>query len=635
MHRTPSISQRLKCQPADAHSPYSDKVFLPPSFLSALLDSEGGGMQELPSPITVRIAPSNVCCGVRGFDAEEGTVRIPAGMLEQINNNGMSGDSSNSTLVTVEYVRLEKGEFARLRSFGSEKNKEKSQNEEVGNLRGLLESHMRSNLTVLFLGEIVRFPVGGRREPLSFEVVALEPASAVDIIDVDLAVDIVDSGQSTRISGGGASDASFSANDKLALDAPQPLGIEVTSGATHVMTLLIPPQADAVDIVLECDPGHDASLVASCLLRDVSEIDNDWSDCSAPSHSRKELRVERSQLPNAACAIYVGVVVAADSTTEPVFKGTVSAVSAKRAQSSGADITEPEDGVNGSSLFCANCRTSVPKANFDMHSLFCQRHNTRCEGCGAVLKRNSAEAANHWHCAVCSEPGVVGDEAKHNRLHHTLCVCACGGNEEASFESVIEMAEHRRTDCALRLIECRYCKLGVAQGPPAESAEARMLGMREHEWSCGSRTITCARCNAYVRIQHVATHMQMHDFQDRQRRANMIHCANKRCDRERAAGNPLGLCAACYGPLYSNAWDPGHQKLLKRLTRMLFAQITQGCGKGGCTNREYCAAGLSESEAAARIVPIVRAYAPLANLTAAGGRPNIDYDSIDLRLCSV
>ncbi|KAJ2763248.1 hypothetical protein H4S06_000198 [Coemansia sp. BCRC 34490] len=632
MHRTRGISQRLKCQPADTHSPFSDKVFLPPSFLSALLDSEGGGMQELPSPITVRIAPSNACCGVRGFDAEEGTVRVPAGMLEQIDNDGAGGDNSNS-MVTVEHVRLEKGEFARLRSLESEKNKERGQNEEVGNLRGLLESHMRSNLTVLFLGEIVRFPVGGRREPLSFEVVALEPASAVDIIDVDLTVDIVDSGQSTQIGGS----ASASASDKLALDAPQPLDIEVASGATHMMPLLIPPQADAVDIVLECNPGHDASLVASRLLRDVSEIDNDWSDCSAPSQSRKDLRVERTQLPDAACTIYVGVVVAAaDATTAPAFKGKVSAVSAKRAQSSDADVSEPEDGIDGSSLVCANCRTSVPKANYDMHSLFCQRHNTRCEGCGAVLKRNSAEAASHWHCAVCSEPGVVGDEAKHNRLHHTPCVCACGGgSEEASFESALEMAEHRRTDCALRLIECRYCRLGVAQGPHAGSAEARMLGMREHEWSCGSRTITCARCNAYVRIQHVATHMQMHDFQDRQRRANMVHCANKRCDRERAAGNPLGLCAACYGPLYSNAWDPGYQKLLKRLTRMLFAQITQGCGKGGCTNREYCAAGLSESEAAARIVPIVRAYAPLANPAAAGGRPNIDYDSIDLRLCGV
>ncbi|KAJ1795948.1 hypothetical protein LPJ59_004044 [Coemansia sp. RSA 2399] len=615
--RPDSLSQRLNCRAADAHGPYSDKVYLPASFLSSLLAKFS--LEELPSPITVRIAGKGtaVYCGVREFSSEEGYVGIPTGLLEQV---APTAENKDGGVVSVEFVQLEKGKLAELRVLDVE---------EVGNMRALFETHMRNNLTVLFVGETVRFPVGGRRKPLSFEVVSLEPDSAaVDIIQTDLTLKIIGGGNQSI----GKSDAS---GGVLVVDddGAQPLAIEVASGATHVLTLHVPAETTAVDVVLECSPGNDASLVASQIVHDVSEIDNDWNDYSAPSQMRKELHIERTnqqqqqqqKLPDGAFNIYVGVI--ADRASSTGFRGTISATSSRNEQPTGAEKSTPED----STRICPNCKTDVPKGNYDMHTLFCERHNYRCDGCGSVLKRNSDEAKSHWHCDLCHAPGVLGDETKHARLFHTPCTCTCEGDER-EYGSISELAEHRRSDCADRLIECRFCKIAMPQGPETASHEARMLGLRSHEWNCGNRAIACARCSSYVRIQHVAAHMRIHEHDDREKRANMIHCANKMCDRERAKGNPLGLCAMCYGPLYSNAWDPGHQKLLARLTRLLFTQMTQGCGNPECKNRGmYCTTGLTQSEAAAKIVPIVRAYAPLAS---DAERSRIDYDNIDLRLCS-
>ncbi|KAI9500370.1 hypothetical protein BX070DRAFT_196171 [Coemansia spiralis] len=116
-------------------------------------------------------------------------------------------------------------------------------------------------------------------------------------------------------------------------------------------------------------------------------------------------------------------------------------------------------------------------------------------------------------------------------------------------------------------------------------------------------------------------------------------CSNKECGRERNNGNPLGLCSVCFGPLYASGYDPDYQKLLKRLTRTLFAQLTVGCGKSRCHNRD-CATGvgnvvaggqrLSQSEAAAKIVPVIKAFAPLST----SARVKIEYDNIDLHLCT-
>ncbi|PIA16413.1 hypothetical protein COEREDRAFT_42902, partial [Coemansia reversa NRRL 1564] len=115
-------------------------------------------------------------CGVREFSCEEGEVAIPGWIMQ--NAGLMEGDS-----VSVEFVRPKKGTFAVLQA-------QDMAAQSVGDLRALLESHMRTRLTVLSLGQEFQVPVGGMDKPVVFSVSALEPMDAVDIVDTDLSVDI-------------------------------------------------------------------------------------------------------------------------------------------------------------------------------------------------------------------------------------------------------------------------------------------------------------------------------------------------------------------------------------------------------------------------------------------------------------
>ncbi|KAJ2825218.1 hypothetical protein FBU31_003779 [Coemansia sp. 'formosensis'] len=133
----------------------------------------------------------------------------------------------------------------------------------------------------------------------------------------------------------------------------------------------------------------------------------------------------------------------------------------------------------------------------------------------------------------------------------------------------------------------------------------------------------------------------MHQMKEQVARENMVPCANKECSKERAT-NPLGLCTSCFGPFYTGQHDPDNHKLLKRLARTLHTQLTRGCGSQRCRN-PMCATGLqnigvdnvstvsplSQTEAAALMVPILKAYTSISTPS----RPSIDYAKIDLHLC--
>ncbi|KAJ2558048.1 hypothetical protein EV175_000988 [Coemansia sp. RSA 1933] len=626
MQRAEFLSQRLNCHAADTYGPDSDKVFLPASFLKHLVAKYTEA--HMPYPLTVRIpsrAPGakTVYCGVRDFDSEEGRIGLPTSLLEQLPT------ASDNAVVTVEHVVLEKGTQATFKVLHSDDRKQSG----GGDLRNYLERHLTKHLTVLFVGEIIRLRVPGWNEPLMFEITWLDGQNAVDIIDTDLTVDIIDDKDQSIIGGNSKTES----GGNLAIDAV-PLDIEIAPGTTRVFTLHIPAMTSAANVLLECQPGgSDASLVASRLVHDVSEIDNDWSDYSAPSNMRKELHISRthSQLrsTDGAVNIYVGIIADAADAAPSVsagFKGSISVLSSQDEPEidtvSGNGSTHNED-----ALLCSNCNAGISKGNFEMHRLVCERHNYRCEGCNSVLRRNSDEARNHWHCDLCHIPGSLGDEEKHVRLFHTPCKCTCD-NGELEFDSAAELVKHRRTDCADRLIECRFCRSSCPQGPPDDNLTAKLEGLRQHEWGCGNRTIACAQCSKRVAIRLVVAHMQAHKRDADIRLASRVSCANKLCDGERSSGNPLGLCAMCYGPLYASIYDPGYMKLLRRLRRLLYLQMARGCGNTTCSNRGlYCATGLSDAEINAKADIIIDAYTPLVRNTE-GTQPTV-FDDIDLHIC--
>ncbi|KAJ2161031.1 hypothetical protein GGF46_001778 [Coemansia sp. RSA 552] len=656
------FSRVLSCQPANAtpETTYSDKVFLPQSFLSSLLDrrnrappggsgaarsarrqqqplqhsddfdaSSIGDADQLPSPLIFRlvrrgaVAPGGskhtpVFCGVREFSADEGCVAIPQWLMGEA---GLErGDS-----VAVEFVRPEKGTFARLQALDSSART-------VGDLRSLLETHMRSRLTVLAAGQTFLVPVGGMDQPLSFSVAALEPMQAIDVVDTDLSVDIVyaDGGViSSHLDGDHEGGKVEELVPGVALD------ITTVKDCPRVVQLHIPAQVRVTEVLATCKSGGDASLFASRLLRSPDAINNTWADYSPPSQQPKKLRIKQTELPSGSNNVYIAV--AAFTETCHV---SIEARLDTQLETGTLDLSPPtaDEGeeVVPEGKQCPNCGSVVPDARFDMHRAVCERHNVKCPKCPRVFKRGSAELEQHWHCALCDETGEAADREKHDYFYHTPRVCACSPHKQ--FGSMVELAEHRRMECPERLIECQYCHTIVAQGAGPTSTEAIMVGQHEHEWICGSRSIECAKCKSYVRIRQAQVHMRLHKMKEQTARANMKPCANRECTRERGA-NPLGLCAICFGPFYTSQYDPGHQKLLRRLARSLHAQMTGGCGKATCRN-VHCASGrasvkagapLTQTEAAAMLVPVLKAYAPLAASAQAPG--TIDFTSIDLHLC--
>ncbi|KAJ2616865.1 hypothetical protein H4S08_000607 [Coemansia sp. RSA 1365] len=668
------FSQMLRCKAANSSSEarYSDKIYLPQSFLASLLElrskppetdansirgramatrhqqlytasSDDGHSNDehanndrsyLPSPMIFRIVRRKTTlsennqstdrgiafCGVREFSCEEGEVAITGWIMQ--NTGLMEGDS-----VSVEFVRPKKGTFAVLQA-------QDMAAQSVGDLRALLEAHMRARLTVLSLGQEFQVPVGGVDKPLVFSVAALEPMDVVDIVDTDLSVDIV------HVDGDVISDRpKDDVEQQQHTDELMPgvtSDIKITKDRPCVFQLHIPADVENIEISVVCQPGSDASLCASRILRNPGILDNEWFDYSPPSQQTKTLHINSAQLPSGSNTIYVAVIGYTDTciaTIEARFDAPANHLQTNISES------QTNDSLGIDERLCNNCGSSVPIARFEMHRAVCERHNVKCPSCSRIFKRGSTEHSQHWHCDICGEVGELGDLSKHMDFYHTPCTCTCDSSH--NYPSLTALADHRRSHCETRLIECQYCHTIVAQGAVSTAAEATMLGQHAHEYECGSRSITCVKCKAYVRIRQVQVHMRVHEMKEAEVRANMVPCVNKECRRERA-NNPLGLCSICFGPFYSGQYDPGNQKLLKRLARNLHMQLTSGCGSTACRNI-HCASGkanaiantspspLSQTEAAAMLVPVLKAYAPLA--TATSGHSTIDYSGIDLHLC--
>ncbi|KAJ2105392.1 hypothetical protein IW146_008243 [Coemansia sp. RSA 922] len=664
------FKQTLRCTkvPHSVATGFTDKLYLPPSTLTALLDSSkrnglsngatttNGRYQShrtpryspfsseetdystpsqtdlLPSPLIFRLTSAAqaglhdrqrnaraVHCGVREFSHEEDYAGIPEWIMSEMEL--AEGDS-----VSIELVRLEKGTHAQLKALNP-------MARGVGDLRSLLEAYMRTKLTALTVGETLLVPINGVVEPLSFSVAALEPSAAIDIVDTDLSVDIIyaDSGPILDHS---AVDHNSTGGNELVSGAS--IDVNVSKEQARSFLLHIPAEANSVDVILNCLTG-DASLVASCLVQNPSVVDNTWFDFSAPSHKQKKLRISREQLlPQGSNAVHVSVV----GFTALCQANISLELDGEQKDSANVETKSPSLPNDDDFRLCANCGSSVPTARFDMHRIVCERHNVKCTRCDSIFKRGSDEAERHWHCELCNISGDIDDSAKHLHFFHTPASCACG-TDRSAFASIVELAEHRRTRCPERLIECRYCHNIEPQGPASQDATDIMDGLNAHEAYCGNRTIECTKCKANVRIRQVLVHMQMHQMREQVARENMVPCANKECNRERAS-NPLGLCTSCFGPFYTGQHDPDNHKLLKRLARALHTQLTRGCGSQRCRNT-MCATGLqnngsdsgsavsplSQTEAAALMVPILKAYTPLSTLP----RPSIDYANIDLHLC--
>ncbi|KAJ1934358.1 hypothetical protein FBU59_005725, partial [Linderina macrospora] len=385
----------------------------------------------------------------------------------------------------------------------------------------------------------------------------------------------------------------------------------------------------AVSIDVDCHEG-DVSVFASRIVQHPTMRDNTWLDCTVPSVSHKTITIDGSTLPSGSNNIYVAI-----TASDAGCKATVSA-SLSIDQKPESAINGDTEMVDGDSAVCDNCRAHIPAARLVMHQAVCQRHNWRCPQCSRIFKRGSQEAELHWHCPICAVSGESGDEAKHNSYYHEPASCTC--DPSSQFESLVDLAEHRRTECPERLIECRYCHNIERQGTKSFEPEDIMLRLHSHESYCGNRTIQCGKCKANVRIRQVQVHMRIHAMKDQAVRAAMVPCSNAECDGERDPKNMLGLCKTCFGPFYTSEFDPKHVKLLKRLARALQLQMVHGCTRPHCKNK-MCATGIrnvnkssapfTNTEAASKLVPVLKVLAPLST----SGTHAVNYANLNLHLC--
>lgn len=66
--------------------------------------------------------------------------------------------------------------------------------------------------------------------------------------------------------------------------------------------------------------------------------------------------------------------------------------------------------------------------------------------------------------------------------------------------------QHQSSDCALRLVTCKFCGDMVQAGTSAADVRDRLRGLSEHESVCGSRTAPCDSCGRAVMLKDMDIH---------------------------------------------------------------------------------------------------------------------------------
>jgi hypothetical protein len=244
---------------------------------------------------------------------------------------------------------------------------------------------------------------------------------------------------------------------------------------------------------------------------------------------------------------------------------------------------------------CKNCQQWVPKRTLFLHENFCLRNNVLCSKCNGVFQRRSPEWENHWHCPHDDAHGNdVFSTLKHETVFHSEHDCpAC----DFQAKDLPDLARHRTTTCPAKLILCQFCHLLVPQkgeqDPDFHDPEVLLSGLTPHELVDGARTTECHLCNKIIRLRDMKTHLRHHEL-DRVSRPPPRICINPNCcrtvDGKSASNNALGICTACFGPLYADLYDPEGKALRRRIERRYLSQMLTGCGKPWCRN-EYCKTG--------------------------------------------
>jgi phosphoribosyl-ATP pyrophosphohydrolase len=559
--------------------------------------------QELPHPLTFRLVnPENgnvVYAGIREFSANEGE----AGLSDYLCKSLGLGDEEGQKL-TVHSQQLPKGTFVRFRPLEAGYDPE--------DWKALLERQLRNSFTTLTKNEVLAIQSG--KEEYRFLVDEVRPdGDGICIVDTDLEVDIealneeqaretlkrrLEKNQKAPSGQGGSSLGGDIAPGKdvqgqvvpgdyvdytlKAWDREQELEIELDAAEPDSVDLFVAPFSR----LQRSRPREDLHVFAK-----------------VSSRSSKRIKLQRTNAElEGAEALYVSALGRGDATATFTLRVT------NQPQPSTTERSQEDGAPNPDEVRCKNCHQSVPARTMMLHENFCYRNNVLCPRCDEVFKKSSEEWKEHWHCPHDEGHGSSQlSKERHDEFYHTETSCrSCG----VSVSSVSSLARHRTSTCPEKVILCQFCHLLVPQKGPDDldisDPEVVFSGLTPHELADGSSTTDCHMCGKLVRLRDMATHLRHHDL-DRLSRPTPRLCRNINCGRTmdgvgpngqikqpRADKNDIGLCDACFGPLYNSAFDPDHRGLKRRVERRYLTQLLTGCGNDWCQN-PMCKTGKSHT----------------------------------------
>ena len=625
-----------------AYDPYNSSTF------SAYRQAESqyqDQRQQLPYPLMFRLVnPENdrvVFAGIREFSAEDGEIVLSPFLIDALGLANQDQSPSKDAMeleggrnlehsITVHATQLPKGTFVKLRPLEAGYDPE--------DWKALLEQHLRTNYTTLTKGEVLIVPSGamGKKEEFKFLIDGFKPETdGVCIVDTDLEVDIEalneEQARETlkRIAAKmtkapGTEQGSSPGGDFDIFKAQQG---QVLPGEIVDYYLQAWDKNQPLEIQLEAEDDEET---LSLLVSPLSSTQRSRPRLDAfvfgelDSRPTKRIRLEPSNVElEHAEALYVAVHAFAPASTKTNGhhngddvggKPKRFTLTAKHLQPSDNGDPPGDDGAlppNEGDVRCKNCNQWVPERALMLHENFCLRNNVLCpKGCGQVFQKRSPAFETHWHCSHDAAYGNSAEsQEQHNDLYHPSEILRCSDcNTSETFSNIRMLAQHRTTTCPGKLILCRFCHLVVPQegDPDIPNAEALLSGMTPHEIADGARTTECHLCNKIIRLKEMEIHMRNHDM-DRHSRLTPVPCRNIFCGRTldvcgkngdtragtrmgQGAGNDIGLCSACFGPLYVSMYDPENKALRRRVERRYLQQLLTGCGKAWCNN-DFCKTG--------------------------------------------
>lgn len=602
---------------------------------------------QLPHPLTFRLVnPQNgrvVYAGIREFSAEDSHATLSSFIWqslglkdeeqdqeqeqEQTPEDAIAVDQTppKGPQITIHARQLPKGTYVKLRPLEAGYDPE--------DWKALLERHLQLNYTTLTNGEVLAVTggrgIGGKNDEFRFLVDGFKPESdGICIVDTDIEVDIEalneDQARETMKMiadklqrGPGTGQGSSVGGD---MDLFKPLEGQVLSGEYVDYQLPSWPRGQPIEIDLEgADEEDSVDLLISpfsARQRARPRLDEhvfaDFGSSPAKKIRLQPTNIELEDAESLWISVHAFSPPDQSDNTKPAsrlhhYTLRVRPADVKSTTTNGTSKSNLADEAppNPGDVRCKNCTQWVPSRTLMLHENFCLRNNALCpHGCGQVFQKRSPEFQSHWHCPHDTFYGNTSlSKAKHDTLYHPSSPLPCNScSTTQTFTSLPLLAQHRVSVCPSKLHLCRFCHLEMPQegDPDVPNAEALLSGLTVHELADGARTTECHLCSRIVKLKDMTTHLRHHDLERKTRPAPRL-CRNTNCGRTldgtnkagdtrpgikmgQGAGNDIGLCSTCFGPLYVSLYDPENKALKRRIERRYLQQLLTGCGRPWCRN---------------------------------------------------